>query len=201
MKTFNFTRVLFLLTSLLILVGGFVLPENNLTVSIIGGLLIIALVILDIKAGKITNLSEDNPKVKTIRTLNRLIISIVVVACIFFILSPIESSVDINSNEILLLGVTSIFIMFFGNQSPKIPFNRYIGLRLPWTIRDEDTWKIAHKIVGYLSFPIALIMFISGFFFKVETVAVTGILTWVAIPSLYSLFFYYNKMSKLTKIN
>lgn len=201
MKKFDFTRALFLITSLLILIGSFIFPEGNLTISIIGGLLILALVIFDIKAPKIAKLSEDNPKIKTMRTLNRLTIFIIIIGCIFFILSPIESSLDAKTNEILHLGLCSIFIMFFGNLSPKIPFNRYMGLRLPWTIRDEDTWKVAHKIVGYLSFPIAIGMFVLAFFFKIETVATFGILTWIILPSIYSLVFYYKKTKRITKIN
>lgn len=197
MRKFDLTRVLFLITSLLILIGSFIIPEGNLIISIVGGLSIILLVIFDIKAPEIAKLSEDNPKIKTMRNLNRLTIFIIIIVCIFSILSPIESSLDSKTNEILLVGLCSIFIMFFGNLSPKIPFNRYLGLRLPWTIRDEDTWRVAHKIVGYLSFPIAIAMFISSFFFSTETVAITGVLTWIIIPSVYSLVFYYKKLKGL----
>lgn len=193
MKNFNFTRVLLLITSLLILIAGFIIPENNLIISIISVLVIISLIILDIKAPQIANLSEGNPKVRTMRKLNRLTIFIVIIGCIFLIISPIKSSLDSKINELILVGLFSIFIMFFGNLSPKIPFNRYLGLRLPWTIRDESTWKIAHRILGYLSFPIAIVMFISVFFFNIETVVTTCILTWIIVPSVYSLVFYYKK--------
>lgn len=89
-------------------------------------------------------------------------------------------------------------MMVFGNLSPKIPFNRYFVLRLPWTIRDEQTWRIAHKIVGYLSFPIALIMLVSSFFFYSDIVVGSiGILTWVIVPSICSFIFYYKKLKGL----
>lgn len=199
MKNFNFTRALFLITSLLILIAGFIIPENNLIISIISVLVIISLIILDIKAPQIANLSEDNPKVRTMRKLNRLTIFIVIIGCIFLMISPIKSSLDSKTNELILVGLFSIFIMFFGNLSPKIPFNRYLGLRLPWTIRDESTWKIAHRILGYLSFPIAIVMFISVFFFNIETVVTTCILTWIIVPSVYSLVFYYKKSKGINR--
>nr|WP_279285788.1 SdpI family protein [Clostridium perfringens] len=88
--------------------------------------------------------------------------------------------------------------MFFGNLAPKIPFNRYMGLRLPWTVRDEDTWRVAHRILGYVSFPIGIVMFVLSFFFKVETIVVTGVLTWIIIPSIYSLVFYYKKIKGMS---
>ena len=43
-------------------------------------------------------------------------------------------------------------MMVFGNLSPKIPFNQIFWIKTSWTIRDEQTWRIAHKIVGYLFF-------------------------------------------------
>lgn len=193
----GFTRIFFIIASLLILILGFVIPDGNLMVSVIGVLVIISLVILDIQAPKIAKLSENNPKIKTMRFLNRLTIFIVTAFSIFALLSPIESLITSKNNEILLVGLVSIFIMIFGNLSPKIPFNRYLGLRLPWTIRDEDTWKVAHKIVGYLSFPIAIVMFVSSFFFNIETVIGSCILTWIIIPGIYSLLFYYKKMKGL----
>ena len=96
MKKFDFTRILFFITSLLIIIGGFLVKESNLIVSIIGGLLIFALIIFDIKAPKIANLSEENVKIKTMRTLNRLTIFIIIIGCIFSILSPIKSSLNLS---------------------------------------------------------------------------------------------------------
>lgn len=198
MKKFNFINILFLITSLIILIGGFMVKESNLTISIIGAVVIFTLIIFDVNAPKIANLSEENVKIKTMRTLNRLTILIIIIGCTFSILSPIKSSLDPKINEILLVGLCSIFIMFFGNLAPKIPFNRYMGLRLPWTVRDEDTWRVAHRILGYISFPIGIVMFVLSFFFKSETIVVTGILTWIIIPSIYSLVFYYKKIKGIS---
>lgn len=198
MKKFDFINILFLITSLIILIGGFMVKESNLTISIIGVVVIFTLIIFDVNAPKIAKLSEENVKIKTMRTLNRLTILIIIIGCIFSILSPIKSSLDPKTNEILLVGLCSIFIMFFGNLAPKIPFNRYMGLRLPWTVRDEDTWRVAHRILGYVSFPIGIVMFVLSFFFKSETIVVTGILTWIIIPSIYSLVFYYRKIKGIS---
>ncbi|SCI68917.1 Predicted integral membrane protein [uncultured Clostridium sp.] len=63
-----------------------------------------------------------------------------------------------------------------------------------WTIRDEQNWRLVHKIVGYSSFPIALIMFVLAFFFNNEKLVIIGILTWIGIPSAYSFIFYYKKI-------
>ncbi|MBE6068115.1 MAG: SdpI family protein [Clostridium lundense] len=194
MERFDYTRVLFLLTSIIILILGFLVPESNLVASVIFALIIISLIVFDIQAAKITKLSEDNPKVKTVRNINRMIIGIIIICSLFIALTPNKSALYNKNNELIMVSLISVFIMGFGNVSPKIPFNRYLGLRLPWTIRDEETWKVAHKILGYISFPLAIIQFILVFYFSVDTVMTTSILTWIAIPGLYSLWFYYKKM-------
>lgn len=194
MKKFDFTRMLFLLTSIIVLVLGFFIPKSNLVVSVIFALIIISLIVFDIQAAKITKLSEDNPKVKTVRNINRMIIGIIIICSLFIALTPNKSVLYNKNNELIIVGLISVFIIAFGNVSPKIPFNRYLGLRLPWTIRDEETWKIAHKVLGYVSFPLAIIQFILVFFFSIDKVTTVSILTWIAIPGLYSLRFYYKKM-------
>lgn len=193
----SFLHIFFLVISIFIIVVAVFIPDNDSTKNlIIGSLIIIALVILDINAPKIAKLSSDNPKIKTLRTINRMVIAIAILILIFIKLNPIGDSFSPRTREILSVGAISLFMIIFGNLAPKIPFNRYVGLRLPWTIRDEDTWKLAHKIVGFIAFPLALIQFILVFFFKAETIAPICILLWIAIPGLYSGWFYYKKFRK-----
>lgn len=198
MKKNDFTRIILLITSLLMLIVGFMVCEGvNVKILILGILAIISLVVLDRQAGNIVGLSENNPKVKTFRLLNMLTIFIAIL-CFMFVSSSTNNQISITEdNKTLVIGLISIFIMFFGNLSPKIPFNRYLGLRLPWTIRDEETWKVAHRLVGYSSFPIAMIMFVMSFFIDGNIVGITGVLTWVMIPSIYSYIFYYKKLKSL----
>lgn len=192
-KSLSFTRVFFLLISASIVLLGLFATKNNIILGIMGALIFVALIVLDIKAPQITNLSKDNPKVKTIRTINRLSILIIILFYVTTILSPGKLDLFIEDNEIIVVGLISLFIMVNGNLAPKIPFNRYLGLRLPWTIRDEDTWKIAHRILGYISFPIAILQFIFIFYYPIDTVIIFSIPTLIIIPGLYSLWFYYKK--------
>lgn len=194
MKEINFTRIILLITSFLMLIAGFIMPNGDVTISIFATLAIVSLVVLDIKAPKIVKLSEDNPKIKTFRFLNMLSLFVFILISIFAALSPNNEISITEDNKTLVIGLISVFIMIFGNLSPKIPFNRYLGLRLPWTIRDEDTWRVAHRLLGYLSFPIAILMFIMSFFFDGDMVGSMGVLTWFIIPSVYSFIFYYKKI-------
>ncbi|GAA0100597.1 hypothetical protein UT300012_13110 [Paraclostridium bifermentans] len=197
MKKIDITGIVLSIASLLIIIWGTIAPENNLSFTVVVALAIISMIILDAKASKVSNLSEGNPKIKTMRFLNRLSMLVFVGFYLFTIMPSTKNLLNLENNDIVIVTLVSILIMVFGNSAPKIPFNRYLGLRLPWTIRDEDTWKLAHKILGYISFPIAIIMFISAFFFKIETSSTICILLWIIIPGVYSFIFYYKKMKGL----
>lgn len=197
MKKIDITGIVLSIASLLIIIWGTIAPENNLSFTVVVAIVIISMIILDIKASKVSNLSEGNPKIKTMRFLNRLSMLVFVGFYLLTIMPSTKDLLKLENNDIVIVTLVSILIMVFGNSAPKIPFNRYLGLRLPWTIRDEDTWKLAHKILGYISFPVAIIMFISAFFFKIETSSTICILLWIIIPGTYSFIFYYKKMKGL----
>lgn len=69
-----------------------------------------------------------------------------------------------------------------------------IGLRLPWTVQDEDTWNIAHRIWGYISIPVVLLYIactctIQDF----KAVSVAIMITWIGIPGGISYVHFHKK--------
>lgn len=191
MKKFDFTKIVFLVSSILILLIGILIPKGEVSSSVIAFLAIISLILFDIKASKILNLSKNNPKIKTVRLINNFTIGNILIISLFINIKSINGSLP-ESVEIILV---ALFILFFGNLSPKIPFNRYMGLRLPWTIRDEDTFRIAHRLIGYLSVPCGILMLLCAYFNNTN-LALIFFFSWILIPSLHSLNFYNKKMKK-----
>jgi len=68
-------------------------------------------------------------------------------------------------------------------------------LRLPWTVQDEDTWNVAHRVIGYISLPIVLLYIactwtVSNF----ELVTMCAMILWIGIPGIVSYLFFYRKM-------
>ena len=66
---------------------------------------------------------------------------------------------------------------------------------MPWTVKDKDTWDLAHKIIGYISLPVALLyvacsLTINDF----EKVSFVAMILWIGIPSGISYIFYWKKM-------
>lgn len=103
----------------------------------------------------------------------------------------------------LLVGLFSCLFLFFGAISPRLPFQRHTGLRLPWTVLDEPTWNLAHKILGMLALPITVLyVAVSLSCEDVDAVAkasVGALLLYIAIPGLLSLIFYLKQYGRLKK--
>lgn len=188
----NLLSIFFIVVSLVIIALSLISKDGIITTALINSIIVLALIILDMNIPRIAKLSKDNPKVKTMRQLNAMIITIILMISMSPILKLNKKIPIIGGERFLAIGIV-IFIMIFGNLSPRIPFNRYMGLRLPWTIRDEETWKLAHRVLGYTSFPVGILMFIGAFFFNISIVMSIGIITWILIPGLYSLWFFYKK--------
>ena len=97
---------------------------------------------------------------------------------------------------VLALGMIGIFVLVFGNLSPRIPFNRYMGLRLPWTVTDEPTWRVAHRMLGWLAWPCGLLQLVAAVICppalleRLPWLATLPMLVWFLLPSLYSLWYF-----------
>lgn len=57
------------------------------------------------------------------------------------------SKVRIGFIVIMLLGI--LFILL-GNYMPKTKQNFTFGLRIPWTLNDEENWVKTHRLAGWL---------------------------------------------------
>jgi uncharacterized membrane protein len=87
-----------------------------------------------------------------------------------------------------LVGLT---LMIAGNVLPRLRPNSALGIRTPWTLRDERTWTQTHRAGGYLLVVLGLAFFVVTFidFQKVWWVAGPGlVLTLIGLPLLSYVF-------------
>lgn len=126
---------------------------------------------------------------------NMIIFLICVILSILIGLGLIKMNAE--NEKLLAMSIISCVILFSGIISPKLPFTKHTGLRLPWTVQDEDTWNLAHRIIGYISFPI-VILYISATFSidNFEAVTLGVMIAWIGIPGLLSLVYYFQKSAK-----
>ena len=82
-------------------------------------------------------------------------------------------------------------ILFFvlGFILPKCKQNYTIGIKLPWTLHDEENWNKSHKLVGKLWICGGIIMVVSGMF-NLTFLFMAIIFALVIIPTVYSYLLY-----------
>ena len=175
---------------------------KNEVVSILmaGICMLIAAIVLYRNLALFTSLTTDDLRIGIFRVTTLCNISILIIGIVFAFLSAVDViTFSENGEKLFAMVLLSCIMVFIGIVSPKLPYNRHTGLRLPWTVRDEDTWKIAHRILGFISFPMVLLyiacaLTISDF----EIVSVVTMLIWISIPGGISYIYFY-KNTTVTK--
>lgn len=164
---------------------------------VLSGTCIIAAVILLYR--NLTLLTSETTKDMRIKTLRVTTIFNIVVLGVAITVSILTASGMVSFSEyqerVFAMLLIACVIIVVGSVSPKLPFTRHTGLRLPWTVRDEDTWNVAHRIIGIISLPIACLyvgcsLTIENF----EIVTFITVLSWIGIPTGVSYCFYMKKM-------
>ena len=88
----------------------------------------------------------------------------------------------------MAMGILSCVFLFVGALAPRLPYQRHTGLRLPWTVSDEDTWNLAHKIIGFISLPITLLYLGTAAscsdMDSIGTISMVAIVLYIGIPCI-----------------
>ncbi len=157
--------------------------------------LLFAILILYRNMELLTGVTAEKAPLKAlyISTGFTIIVTTVCTLVVVFTSADIITFTEYSEKLFVTLLITCVFI-FISIISPKLPHNRHTGLRLPWTVMDADTWNLAHRIIGYIGLPIALMylacaLTINNF----ETVTVTALLAYIGIPGGISYVFFRKK--------
>jgi len=86
-----------------------------------------------------------------------------------------------------------ILFLIIGNYLPKCKQNYTIGIKIPWTLNNEENWNKTHRLAGFI-WTVGSIVIIVGAFFKDAVVYTTfiPIAVMVLVPMIYS-YIYYRK--------
>lgn len=95
-----------------------------------------------------------------------------------------------NITKYVMMFVAVLFIIL-GNYLPKCRHNYTLGVKLPWTLADENNWNATHRLAGYLWILGGVVLLVNAFFFNMYIFLVV-ILMMVIIPTVYS-YMYYRK--------
>ena len=173
------------------------LVENEIASILLVGLCVFATVlVLYRNLALLTSTTTNDLRLCILRITSLFNVGILIVGIAFSLLVAFDIiSFSENSEMLFAMGLVSCVILFAGIMAPKLPYTKHTGLRLPWTVQDEDTWNTAHKIIGYISFPVVLLYIactwtISNF----EIVTLCTMIIWIGIPGGISYVHFFKKL-------
>lgn len=139
-----------------------------------------------------------DPKQKSINEkIYRLVLWICPLCSLFCGVSTYAYSLGMNINISLICELfVGLVIIALGNYMPKCRQNYTIGIKLPWTLADEENWNRTHRLAGFVWVPCGMVFIINAFL-RFATLYVFFIIMglMIIVPTVYS-FVYYQKHKK-----
>ena len=122
---------------------------------------------------------------------------------LIFIITSILISLGFKINiEIIFSLFISILFILVGNYIPKCRQNYTIGIKLPWTLNDENNWIKTHRLAGFLWVINGIIILITTFINKnlLFLISINLIALTFIIPCIYSFILYTKNLKEPRKI-
>lgn len=88
-------------------------------------------------------------------------------AALSLIVTPLTLLIALGreiSVSLVALLMVGLLLLVTGNYLPKCRQNHTLGIRLPWTLRDEDNWNRTHRLAGPLCILAGVLFILCGFF-------------------------------------
>ena len=137
-----------------------------------------------------TFLQKGKPQNKKIASIQFLIIPITSLVVSAFIYS-VSLGKDWNLFTLIPVLIGGLF-MYIGNYLPKTTRNRTMGIKLHWTMGNDENWQKTHRLGGKLWFWGGIVILISVLLPVKITVAVmiAMIVVSTVVPTIYSYSIY-----------
>ena len=148
------------------------------------------------------NLKEVDPNVTPatpVSAFNRLglVISFFLVVINYYIILSVVRGWQISTN--LVFAFCGVFVACMGNYMNNIKPNFFAGIRLPWTLKDQDNWRKTHHLAAKLWFTAGILLCLVSFIIPAEAMIhlfAVLLIVIVLIPGIYSYRLYRNKLKQ-----
>ncbi len=92
----------------------------------------------------------------------------------------------IKNTGFIMMVILAIFFIVVGNYMPKIRQNGVLGVRVSWTLNNEEVWNKTHRFCGKLWVLTGVALFVLSFFdcFMISIILI--MLSTVVVPLVYS---------------
>ncbi len=131
------------------------------------------------------------------------LLSVLLVLFVYFLYAQYNNvenlySLKINIGSLTLI-VFGLLFVITGNIMPKVKRNSVIGMRTPWIMNDDDSWKRSQRFSGFTLVIGGIIMTVCGFFVK-GAAGMFILLSITAVMIIVSLIYSY-RISKHSEKN
>lgn len=95
--------------------------------------------------------------------------------------------------------VMGLFFAFMGNIMHSIKPNYFAGIRTPWTLESDDTWRATHRLAGKLWFAGGIFIALCGLIFPFSIALIILIVVAIIIalwPIIFSFTYYKSHQNK-----
>ena len=134
--------------------------------------------------------SKDPRKVFHNNTLMNIVVWIIPVIAVVVLgityMYNMEVPVDVG---MVCLSVLGVLFMILGNYLPNCRRNYFVGIRLPWTLRDDANWNYTHRIGGFV-FVIMGLIFVVNAFILPKTISFVAMIVGVLVPTVASFMYF-----------
>ena len=111
------------------------------------------------------------------------------------ILASSGSNIDFGKLFIPLIG---LFFTYLGYILPSVKPNYFVGIRTPWTLEDDDTWRATHQLGSKLWLIGGMLILLFSLSLPAKMAFISFIITMVImvmVPLIYS-YAYFKKHQK-----
>lgn len=97
------------------------------------------------------------------------------------------NSIDFTRIVPMFLGLIFIII---GNYMPKLSQSYTVGIKLPWTLNNEENWHKTHRMAGFLWVIGGIVILITGALGLGIVFTTAMIIVMAVLPMIYSFILY-----------
>lgn len=100
----------------------------------------------------------------------------------------------INVSRVILISLGILFIII-GSFLPKVQANYFVGIKTPWTLASEETWRKTHRLGGPIFVMDGLVSILASFLAAPLNfrLVIGSLLGATVIPTIYSAIIYFKQ--------
>ncbi len=130
---------------------------------------------------------------------NKIAVAVVLLLCaINFIIILAAENGSFNTGNTMTV-MSGVFFAFMGNIMHSIKPNYFAGIRTPWTLENEETWRKTHQLGGKIWFAGGIVIAAGGLVLSsaaATVLLITAILIMTLVPVIYSYTYFKSLQTK-----